>query len=179
MRHHKHLGHVGRLDKATDRALTPHPDTLRDDARLVWLPIAGADGREIEALEGVTCVPSRSGAMRIVAVPHVAVGLALGDELATGIWNGEPLARGELACALNGTIRCLAKARLDWVDIAQYIDAAVGVSGECWFDVIGEHALAASVPRQYLGTVFAALEQYAAIEAAADFRWEYVTADRH
>lgn len=171
MRHHKHPGLAGRL---VDGELRPHPDAARGDAMLVWVPVATPDGREVDALEGLLCVPTRLGAARIAAVPHVVEHLALGDELAVADWDGEPMARGELALALTGTVRCVAAAGHDWRWLAGAIDDAAGQS--CWFDVIGDAAVAASVPRAQLGAVFARLAAHA---DAGELRWEYATPARH
>jgi hypothetical protein len=175
MRHHQHAGIAGRLHPGSDE-LHPHPDCARPDARVAWFPIASTDGRDVDSLEGLTCVPTRAGAMRIVAVPHVAHGLALGDEIAVADWDGEPLARGELALALAGTVRCAAADGRTWRDLAAAIDSAAGGIGTCWFDAIGESAVAASVPRDALGAVFEALQHDAATDR---LRWEYATPGRH
>lgn len=175
MQHHRHAGLAGRL--APDgTTLDAHPDAERDDARMAWFPVATPDGREVEALEGLLCVPTRPGAMRIVAVPHVVEGLTLGDEVAVADWDGEPLARGELALALAGTVRVVAAGGRGWQWAAQLVDDAAGGRGTCWFDAIGEEAVAASVPRNRLANVFAAL---AAAADAGELRWEYATAGRH
>lgn len=171
MRHHKHPGLAGRF---VDGELEPHPDATRSDAQLAWVPVATPDGREVDALEGVLCVPTRPGAMRLVAVPHVVEHLALDDELAVADWEGEPMARGELAHALSGTIRCVGAAGREWRWLAALVDDSA--SGGCWFDVIGNHAVAASVPRPALGAVFAALTREA---DAGTLRWEYATPGRH
>lgn len=176
MRHHQHAGLAGRL-AADGATLEPHADATRDDARVAWFPVATSDGREVDALEGLTCVPTRAGAMRIVAVPHVVQHLALGDEVAVADWDGEPMARGELAMALAGTVRCVAGDGRAWQALARLVDEAAGGVGSCWFDAIGEHAIAASVPRAALGGVFARLE--AAVDAGEQLRWEYATPERH
>lgn len=175
MQHHKHPGLAGHLD-ASGAALDAHPDALRDDAQLVWFPVTDATGREVDALEGLTCVPTRAGAMRIVAVPHVLTGLALGDEVAVADWDGEPLARGELASALAGTVRVVSAPGTRWSVAAQALDAAAGGRGSCWFDVMSDEAFAASVPRAALADVFAWL---AARAATGELRYEYATATRH
>lgn len=175
MRHHKHPGIAGRL-RGGSRELHPHPDAGRSDARLAWFPVATSDGRDVDALEGLICVPTRAGAMRIVAVPHVVEGLAMGDEVAVADWDGEPMARGELALSLDGTIRCVAGGDRDWHFLAQLIDDAAGGIGACWFDAIGDAALAASVPRASLASVFAALTIAA---NTGELRWEYATPARH
>lgn len=184
MQHHKHAGLAGRLS-ADGTTLEPHPDASHPEARMAWIPLASPDGREIEALEGVMCIPTRPGAMRLAAVPHVAENLALGDELAVADWDGEPLARGELALALSGTIRVIAAApavdadaatATTWQDLAATIDDAAGGRGSCWFDAIGDSALAVCVPRASLGAVFAQLTDAAARD---ELRWEYVTPLRH
>ncbi len=143
---------------------------------MCWFAVASGDGRDVDALEGLMCVPTRAGAMRIAAVPHVATNLALGDEVAVADWDGEPMARGELALALAGTVRCVALRDQGWFALAHLIDDAAGGRGTCWFDAIGEQAIAASVPRRALVDVFAALDVAA---AAGDVRWEYVTQGRH
>lgn len=175
MQHHRHAGLVGRLT-AGSTDLAPHDDATRDDARMAWFPITTADGREVESLEGLLCVPTRAGAMRIAAVPHVVSGLALGDEVAVADWDGEPLARGELALALAGTIRVVAAAEHDWRWLATRVDELAGGAGSCWFDAIGDHAVAASVPRTALAAV---LEGLAEDAAAGTLRYEYATLDRH
>ncbi|MCB0879143.1 MAG: hypothetical protein KDC46_09215 [Thermoleophilia bacterium] len=175
MRHHQHAGLVGQLRSGSEE-LHPHPDAQRDDAVVAWFPIMDPAGRDVDALEGLTCVPTRAGAMRITAVPHVVEHLALGDEVAVADWEGEPMARGELALALDGTVRCVAAQGQGWLHLARLIDDAAGGIGSCWFDAIGEHALAASVPRRALAPVFAALS---ASENAGELRWQYVTPERH
>ena len=175
MRHHQHAGHAGRLTRGSD-SLEPHPDSARDDACVTWFPLMSADGREVDALEGLTCVPTRAGAMRIAAVPHVVEHLALGDEVAVADWEGEPMARGELALALAGTVRCVAARDQGWLQLARIVDDAAGGLGSCWFDAIGDQAIAASVPRPMLVQVFAALS---AAENAGELRWQYVTPQRH
>ena len=175
MRHHRHPGLAGRLTPGADE-LVPHPDAERDDAVLTWFPVATPGAREVDALEGLLCVPTRAGAMRIVAVPHVVEGLALGDEVAVADWEGEPMARGELAMSLDGTVRCVAAEGRDWRWLARLVDDAAGGIGTCWFDAIGDSALAASVPRASLATVFAALT---VASNTGELRWEYVTTARH
>ncbi len=175
MRHHRHPGLAGRLQPRDDE-LQPHPDAERDDARLAWFPLATADARDVDALEGLLCVPTRAGAMRIASVPHVVEGLALGDEVAVADWEGEPLARGELALSLDGTVRCVAGEQRDWRWLARLVDDAAGGIGTCWFDVIGDSAVAASVPRPSLARVFAALTM---ASNTGELRWEYVTPARH
>ena len=188
MQHHRHAGLAGRL--ASDgRSITPHPDTARPDAQMVWFPVATSDGREVDALEGLLCLPTRTGAMRLASVPHIVEGLALGDEIAIAEWNGAPLARGELALALFGTIRVVAASgddanrehterdgARDWSWCARLIDDAAGGRGSCWFDAISEHAVAASVPRRVLADVFATLNTAA---SSNELRFEYVTPARH
>lgn len=156
--------------------LEPHPEAGAEAARMAWFPVASADGREVDALEGLQCVPTRAGAMRIVAVPHVVEGLTLGDEVAVADWDGEPLARGELALALAGTVRVVAAGDRGWAWAARVVDDAAGGIGTCWFDAIGDHAVAASVPRDRLARVFAALTMAANV---GELRWEYATAARH
>lgn len=175
MQHHRHPGLAGTLAPGGD-SLEPHPDAASGDARMAWFAVAAPDRREVDALEGLLCVPTRPGAMRIVAVPHVVEGLTLGDEVAVGDWDGEPMARGELALALAGTVRVVAAGGRGWAWAAQLVDDAAGGRGTCWFDAIGEHAVAASVPRDRLAAVFAALTS-----AARDgkLRWEYATVQRH
>lgn len=175
MRHHRHPGIAGRLVHGSDE-LHAHPDATRTDARLAWFPVATPDGRDVDALEGLLCVPTRAGAMRIVAVPHAVEGLALGDEVAVADWEGEPMARGELALSLDGTVRCVTNEGRDWRWLARLVDDAAGGIGSCWFDAIGDHAVAASVPRPSLARVFAALTVAA---NTGELRWEYVTAARH
>ncbi|MCW2927753.1 MAG: hypothetical protein JWM86_1721 [Thermoleophilia bacterium] len=176
MQHHRHAGLAGRLPAGAS-TLVPHDDATRRDARMAWFPIATPDGRDVDALEGLLCVPTRAGAMRIVAVPHVVERLALGDEVAVADWDGEPLARGELALALAGTVRAVAAdAEHDWRWLARRIDEAAGGAGSCWFDAIGDHAVAASVPRPAIAGV---LEQLGADAAAGALRFEYATLDRH
>lgn len=175
MRHHRHPGLVGRLTPGGGD-LAPHPDAERTDAQLAWFPIATPDGREIDALEGLLCVPTRTGAMRVASIPHVVEGLALGDEVAIADWEGEPMARGELALALDGTVRCIAASERDWRWLARIVDDAAGGIGTCWFDVIGDHAVAASVPRARLASVFAALT---IASNTGELRWEYATPTRH
>lgn len=171
MRHHKHPGLAGRL---VDDELQPHPDATSSRAQLVWVPVATPDAREVDALEGLLCVPSRAGAMRVASVPHVVEHLALGDEVAVADWEGEPMARGELALALAGTVRCVASPEHEWQWLARLVDDAAGEP--CWHDVIGDHAVAASVPRPALGAVFATLAGEA---RAGTLRWEYATPGRH
>lgn len=175
MRHHRHPGLAGSLRSGSSE-LHAHPDAQRDDARLTWFPVATTDGRDVDALEGLMCVPTRAGAMRIVAVPHVVEGLALGDEVAVGDWEGEPMARGELALSLHGTVRAVAADGRDWLWLARLVDDAAGGIGTCWFDAIGDSALAASVPRPSLAAVFAALTMASNV---GELRWEYVTTARH
>jgi hypothetical protein len=175
MQHHRHAGLAGRLAPG-GQALDPHPDAARADAVMAWFPITTPNAREVDSLEGILCVPTRAGAMRLVGVPHVVDGLELGDEVAVADWDGEPMARGELALALAGTVRAVAGAERSWTWLAQLIDDAAGGRGSCWFDAIGDHALAASVPRAALVPVFAALTIAA---NAGELRWEYVTAARH
>ena len=175
MQHHRHAGLAGTLGTDDAEPLVPHPDATHDDAVMAWFPIASPDGREIESLEGLLCVPTRPGAMRLVAVPHVVQGLALGDEVAVADWDGEPLARGELALALAGTVRVVAGTDWTWRQLAAVIHAAAAES--CWFDPVGEHAVAATVPRSRLGAVFAALTRLAADHDTV--RWEYATPSRH
>lgn len=174
MQHHTHPGLVGRLS-ADGSSLEPHPDALHPEARVAWFPIATPDAREVDALEGLLCVPTREGAMRIASVPHVVEGLGLGDEVAVADWDGEPLARGELALATAGTVRAVAAEGRDWRWLALVIDEAAG-RGSCWFDAIGDVAVAASIPRSSLAAVF---EQLAQLASAGQVRWEYVTGDRH
>lgn len=171
MRHHKHPGLAGRL---VDGELQPHPDASSTQAQLVWVPVAAADAREVDALEGLLCVPTRAGAMRVASVPHVVEHLALGDEIAVADWEGEPMARGELALALAGTVRCVGSPEHEWRRLARLVDDAAGE--RCWFDVIGDHAVAASVPRGALRAVFATLAHEA---EAGTLRWEYATPARH
>jgi hypothetical protein len=149
---------------------------VHEQATVAWFPVASTDGRDVDALEGLLCVPTRAGAMRIAAVPHVVTNLALGDEVAVADWDGEPMARGELALAMAGTLRCVATQGQGWLHLARLVDDAAGGIGSCWFDAIGDEALAASVPRGALVRVFAAL---AAAESAGELRWEYVTQARH
>lgn len=175
MRHHRHPGLAGQL-RSSSNELHAHPDAERTDARLTWFPVATTDGRDVDALEGLTCVPTRAGAMRIVAVPHVAEGLAMGDEVAVADWEGEPMARGELALSLSGTVRCVAGDGRDWLWLARLVDDAAGGIGTCWFDAIGDSAIAASVPRAALAPVFAALTM---ASNTGELRWEYATAGRH
>jgi hypothetical protein len=175
MQHHRHAGIAGRLAAGGD-TLDPHPDAASETARMAWFPVATADGREVDALEGLLCVPTRAGAMRIVAVPHVVEGLTLGDEIAVADWDGEPMARGELALALAGTVRVVAAGERGWAWAARIVDDAAGGIGTCWFDAIGDHAVAASVPHARLAHVFAALTVAA---AAGELRWEYATLGRH
>ncbi|MCW2955608.1 MAG: hypothetical protein JWO69_477 [Thermoleophilia bacterium] len=175
MLHHKHPGLAGHLD-AAGAALSPHADALRADAQLVWFPITDATGRDVESLEGLTCVPTRAGAMRIVAVPHVLTGLALGDEVAVADWDGEPMARGNLASSLVGTVRVVLAQGGQWQAIAAALDDAAGGPGRCTFDVISEEAVAASVPRDALAAVFAMLNER---QAEGALRFEYATAARH
>lgn len=175
MQHHRHAGLAGRLPEGSD-TLVPHADCARDDARMAWFPVATADARDVDALEGLLCVPTRPGAMRLVAVPHVVERLTLGDEVAVADWDGEPLARGELALALAGTVRAVAAGEHDWRWLARRIDHAAGGAGSCWFDAIGEQAVAASLPRAALGAV---LEQLAEDAAAGVLKYEYPTLDRH
>ncbi len=175
MRHHQHAGLAGRLERGSDE-LHAHPDASHVDATVAWFPIMSADSREVDALEGLLCVPTRAGAMRIAAVPHVVDHLALGDEVAVADWDGEPLARGELALALDGTVRCVAAQGQGWLQLARIVDDAAGGIGSCWFDAIGDEAVAASVPRRALTRVFAALS---ACENAGELRWQYVTPERH
>lgn len=178
MRHHQHAGLAGRL--ASDGTITPHADAERADACVAWFPITRDD--TVESLEGLLCVPTRPGAMRIAAVPHVVEHLALGDEVAVADWDGEPLARGELALALQGTVRCVSLDERGWLHLARLIDAAAGVAGAadaagaCWFDAIGEQAVAASVPRESLVSVFETLTTAA---ERGELKWEYVTPTRH
>jgi len=143
---------------------------------MAWFPVASSDARDIDSLEGLLCVPTRPGAMRLVAVPHRVEELALGDEVAVADWDGEPLARGELALALAGTVRAVAGGARPWHWLAALIDDAAGGRGSCWFDVIGEQGVAASVERPALAAVFAALSERA---DADDVRWEYATSSRH
>jgi hypothetical protein len=175
MRHHRHAGLAGRLVHGSNE-LHPHPDAERSDAVTAWFAVSTPDGREVEALEGLLCVPTRTGAMRIVAVPHVVEQLALGDEVAVAPLDDMLLARGELALALDGTVRAVAGGNHDWLWLARRIDEAAGGDGSCWFDVIGDQAVAASVPRARLGAVFTAL---AADAERGALRWEYVTPARH
>ena len=175
MRHHRHPGLAGQL-RGGSQQLHPHPDAEREDAQLTWFPVATTDGRDVDALEGLLCVPTRAGAMRIVAVPHVVEGLALGDEVAVADWEGEPMARGELALSLDGTVRCVAAEGRDWLWLARLVDDAAGGIGSCWFDAIGDSAVAASVPRASLAGVFAALT---VASNTGELRWEYVTPARH
>lgn len=175
MQHHRHAGLAGRLTPRGD-GIDPHPDATRADARTVWFPLATPDARDVEALEGLLCVPTRTGAMRIVAVPHVVEGLTLGDEVAVAEWEGEPVARGELAVALAGTVRVVAAGGRGWQWAAQLLDDAAGGRGSCWFDAIGDDAVAASVPRERLAPVFAALTIASNV---GELRWEYATVGRH
>jgi hypothetical protein len=182
MRHHKHPGLAGSFDPAT-REISAHPDAAdADRLHQVWIPLPDADGRTLDAVEGLACVPTREGAVRVVAVPHLASDLALGDELAVGAWEGDLLARGPLASSLHGTLRIVGSAEGDWTwqALAAQLDpiiraACAGADDQPWYDVIAETALAVSVPRVALGDVFAWLH-------AADpetLRWEYATAMRH
>lgn len=175
MDHHRHAGLAGRLT-ADGSSLQPHPDANRADARMAWFPVASRDGRDVDALEGLLCVPTRAGAMRLAAVPHVVEELTLGDEVAVADWDGEPLARGELSLALAGTVRAVAGREQGWRWLAELIDDAAGARGSCWFDAIGVHAVAASVPRAALGPVFERLKIAASVD---ELRWEYVTPSRH
>jgi hypothetical protein len=176
MRHHQHPGLAGSLN--ADGTLAPHPDAEHADARVVWFPVATDSdcSPSIGSLEGLLCVPTRAGAMRIAAVPHVVEHLTLGDEVAVVDWEGEPLARGELAMALHGTVRCVSADERGWLHLARMIDAASGEMGACWFDAIGEQAVAASVPRSALVAV---LELLATAADRGELRWEYVTPARH
>lgn len=182
MRHHQHAGIAGSLS-ADGTQLTPHPDLVDEAARLqVWVPLPDAAGREVDALEALTCVATRPGAARVVAVPHVATDIALGDELAIGDWDGEPMARGPLASSLAGTVRIVGASETDWRDIAALVTRVVAsveptdVRDELWFDVMGDSALAASVPRPALGVLFAELADRAQRD---ELRWEYATPTRH
>jgi len=175
MQHHRHAGLAGRLAE-DGTTLLPHPDAERPDATMAWFPIPTPDGSSVDSLEGLLCVPTRAGAMRIASVPHVVDGLALGDEVAVADWEGEPLARGELALALAGTVRVVSADSHDWRWVARLVDEAASAHGTCWFDAVGTHALAASVPRAALGAVFERLTRHA---DAGELRWEYVTPARH
>lgn len=150
----------------------------------MWIPLAGAERPGAAGatgdvpLEGLLSVPTRAGAVRLVAVPHVAQGLALGDELAVVRRGDMLLARGELALALSGTVRVVlaAEAEASWRDVGQLLRAATGDAGECWLDLVSERAVAASVPRGALATVFEALGARAAL---GELQWEYATPARH
>lgn len=162
--------------------LVPHPDLESGAERLqVWVPLPDAAGRGVDALEALTCVATRPGAARVVAVPHVASDIALGDELAIGDWDGEPMARGPLASSLAGTVRIVASADTDWRDVAALVVRIVDVAApdardEIWFDVMGDSAIATSVPRRVLGALFAELDARARRD---ELRWEYATPTRH
>lgn len=174
MQHHKHPALAGTL-AADGSSIDEHPDAAREDARLVWFPIPDATGREVDALEGMLCVPTRAGAMRVVAVPHVAAGLTFGDEVAVADWDGEPLARGPLASGLTGCVRVVVADDRGWRDVAAMLCARLPRE-DVIVDVIGEQALALAVPRRALPEVFELLTDAA---AAGGLRWEYVTPERH
>lgn len=183
MRHHKHPGLAGRFDPDR-REIVPHPDAADEGRRQqVWIPLPeSGDARQIDSLEGLACVPTREGAVRIVAVPHVAADLAFGDEIAVGDHDGDLIARGPLASSLHGTVRIVAAdtGTHDWRSLATELDAVIhgstsGTGDEPWYDVIAETSLAVSVPRAALRDVFAWL--HAADPAV--IRWEYATAMRH
>jgi hypothetical protein len=174
MQHHKHPALAGTL--ASDgSSIEEHPDAARADAQLVWFPIPDATGREVDALEGLLCVPTRAGAMRVVAVPHVASGLTFGDEVAVADWDGEPLARGTLASGLTGSVRVVVGDGRGWREVAALICARLP-RADVIVDVIGEQALAIAVPRRALAGVF---ELLAGEAEAGGLRWEYVTPERH
>lgn len=177
LRHHKHPGLVGQL-APSGRELEPHPDAGAASAVQVLVPLPDDTGREIDAVESITCVATRDGAARVVAVPHIAVDLAMGDELAVGDWEGNPVARGPLASSLLGTVRIVAAATGDIWEIAGAVDATcrAACDTEAWFDVMSAEALAVAVPRAALAAVFVELESRAARD---ELRWEYATAGRH
>lgn len=181
MRHHQHAGIVGRLS-ADRTSLIPHPDAFGSpECVQVWVPLPDAAGREVDALEIVTCRHTRAGAARVVAVPHVAVDLAMGDELAISDFDGVPLARGTLASSLEGTVRIVAPTGgASWRELAGIVDdiiaGTIGDGAHGWFDMIGDTSIAASVPRAALGALFDELAQR---EQRAELRWEYATAARH
>jgi len=174
MQHHKHPGLPGHLalDGAT---LEPLADATRADAQLVWFPIPDPTGREVDSLEGLLCVPSRAGAMRVVSVPHVASELTFGDEVAVADWDGEPLARGPLASGLTGTVRIVVSAGRTWADIAALLVGELSRE-RVVIDVISDNSLAVSVERGDLAAVFALLS---AETQRGELRWEYATPDRH
>ena len=176
VQHHRHAGLVGRWS-ADGGELIPHPDTARADAAQVWIPLPDPTGRSIDALEGVLCVPTRSGVMRVVAVPHVASHLAMGDELAVADWDGEPLARGELASSLLATVRVVTPTERSWRDVAHELEDAHGEDdAPCWYDVVGDQSVAIAVPRAALGRTFETLER---LTREWSIRWEYATPHRH
>lgn len=174
MQHHKHPGLPGHL-AADGATIEPTADATRDDAQLVWVPIPDAMGREIDALEGVLCVPTREGAMRVVAVPHVASALTTGDELAVADWDSEPLARGPLASGLTGTVRIAVAAGRTWHDVAVQLVGELGRT-RVLLDVIGAESLAVAVARRDLLRTF---ELLTAAAARDELRWEYATPERH
>lgn len=174
MQHHKHPGLPGHL-AADGATLEPLAEAAGADARLVWFPIPDPTGREIDALEGLLCVPTRGGAMRVVAVPHVACALAFGDEVAVADWEGEPLARGPLASGLTGTVRVVVGDDRTWRDVAALMVGELG-RDRVWLDVIGDASVALAVRRSDLAATFQLLAREA---AAGALRWEYATPERH
>lgn len=174
MQHHKHPGLPGHL-AADGATIEPLAAAAGPDAQLVWFPIPDPTGREIDALEGLLCVPTRAGAMRVVAVPHVASALTFGDEVAVADWDGEPLARGPLASGLTGTVRVVVGDGGTWRDVATLITGELG-RDRVWLDVIGDSSVALAVARADLAATFGLL---AGAAEAGSLRWEYANPERH
>ena len=177
MRHHQHPAAACTLDPATG-SVRAHPDSEHPEASVAWFPVAG-EGDSIEAVEGLLCVPTRPGAARVAAVPHVVRGVTLGDEVAIADVDGDPYARGLVATALRGTIHVVLPApeRDDaarderWVEVLAELAPLDG-----WMDALTERVLAISVPRAALPEAAELLRRRA---ARRELEWEYVTPERH
>lgn len=179
MKHHKHPGIVGTLskDKST---LDVHPDAKNNvKAYQVWVAIPDKENKAVSAIELISCVKSREGAMRVVAIPHAAYDLTLNDEIAVDKWEENYVARGLLASSLLCTLRVVVTNDKRWLDAAIWIDELVQKTANnerAWFDVISDQAVAIAVPRTSLRVLIDELSERA---ARNELRWEYTTALRH
>lgn len=200
MQHHRHPSVACRPGV---HATETHPDALRDDAQLVWFPVAATPDIEPTALEGLACVPTRDGAVRVAAVPHLAHDVALGDEVAVGAWEGGLIARGPLASALVDTLRVTippaggAQATASSDDRGDELAAASCGSGDPqllvelaaplgalarwvgehggWIDVLSPRVAALAVPRHVLIPLVSELEERGRV---GELRYEYATPGR-
>jgi hypothetical protein len=172
MQHHRHPGLALSCTRVAGQ-LETHPiaDACDERAMVVWIPIPDKQGRDVVALEGLQAIPTRAGAMRIAAVPHIAQHLALGDEVAIGQLEDRLLARGSLASALHGTISIVLSPTCTrtWRDIA-------GDIAPCVIDVADERAFSVSVERPQLSGVFEILNDATERD---ELQYSYQTAERH